>query len=139
EAIAAAAASKDGVIAYFSSVGPTPISLQLKPDVTAPGVAILSSVPRREGSWTTLSGTSMAAPHVAGGAALLRQRHPDWTVAQIKSALVLTADPVRDDAGREISVLREGSGQIDLPRADNPLVFASPTNVTFPVNGGAKA
>jgi hypothetical protein len=80
----------------------------------------------------------MASPHVAGGAALLKERHPDWTVAQIKSALVLTGTPVRDDSGREISVLREGGGQVNLPRADNPLVFAAPTNVTFPVNGGAR-
>jgi hypothetical protein len=60
-------------------------------------------------------------------------------VAQIKSALVLTGIPVRDDAGHEVSVLREGGGEVDLPRADNPLVFAAPTNVTFPVNGGEKS
>ena len=85
------------------------------------------------------AGTSMASPHVAGGAALLKQRHPDWSVAQIKSALVQTADPVRDKSGREISVLREGGGLINLVRADTPLIFASPTSITFPVNGGAKA
>ena len=67
-----------------------------------------------------MSGTSMAAPQVSGAAALLMQRHPDWTVAQIKSALVQTGDPVRDDSGREVSVLREGGGLIDLVRADDP-------------------
>ena len=132
----AATTSSDG-IADFSSGGPTPVSLQLKPDVSAPGVGITSSLPPDQGGpWGQLGGTSMASPHVAGGAALLKERHPDWTVAQIKSALVLTATPVRDGSGREISVLREGGGQVDLPRADDPLVFAAPTNVTFPVNGG---
>ena len=82
------------VIASFSSGGPTPISLQMKPDVTAPGVSVLSSVPARDGSWAAWSGTSMASPHVAGAAALLKQIHPTWTVAQIKSALVLTGTPV---------------------------------------------
>src|SRR5262249_44357315 len=130
EAISAAAATKGDVIAPFSSSGPTPISLQLKPDVTAPGVLILSSVPKRENLWAQFSGTSMASPHVAGAAALLRQRHPDWTVAQIKSALVLTGGPVFADAARtkEAATTREGGGMINLPRADNPLVFADPTS-----------
>jgi subtilisin family serine protease len=117
-------------IASFSSSGPTPLSLQLKPDVTAPGVDILSSFPHNE--WTELAGTSMATPHVAGAAALLRQRHPGWTVAQIKSALVSTGDPVRSQtSSAEVPVLREGGGRIDLVRADNPLVFIDPTNVAF--------
>jgi subtilisin family serine protease len=136
-AITVAAATKGGVIAPFSSAGPTPVSLRLKPDVTAPGVAIFSSVPTRQGTWTQLQGTSMAAPHVAGAAALLKQRHPGWTVAQLKSALAQTGDPVRDDTGAEASPLREGGGMVDLPRADTPLIFASPSSVTFPVNGGA--
>src|SRR5207247_10392112 len=77
--------------ADFSSVGPSTLSLRLKPDVAAPGVDVLSSVP---GGWASVSGTSMASPHVAGAAALLRERHPDWTVADVKSALVETGNGV---------------------------------------------
>ena len=72
----------------------------------------------------------MAAPHVAGAAALLRQRHPGWTVAQIKSALVLTGNPVSGGTG-EVPPTREGGGMIWLPRADNPLVFASPSSFSL--------
>jgi hypothetical protein len=118
-------------VAGFSSIGPTPYSLQLKPDVTAPGVNILSSLPGA--SWGLLSGTSMAAPHVAGAAALLKQRHPSWTVAQIKSALMLTGDAAYadDEATKEATPLQQGGGRINLPRADAPLVFASPSSLSF--------
>jgi subtilisin family serine protease len=127
--VAAVTPDRRPLLASFSSAGPTPVSLQLKPDVSAPGVEILSSVPAREGSWSGFSGTSMAAPHVAGGAALLRQRHPTWTVEQVKSALVQTGAPV-EDAGN-VQPVREGGGLVDLQKADAPLVFASPTNVSF--------
>ena len=129
-AITAAAATKSGGIASFSSGGPTPYSLRLKPDVSAPGISILSSVPHRFGEWRYFDGTSMAAPHVAGAAALLLQRHPRWTVAQVKSALMLTGSPVA--AGKhEAAPTREGGGMIWLPRADQPLVFASPSSLSF--------
>jgi subtilisin family serine protease len=117
-------------IADFSSAGPTPVSLQLKPDVTAPGVNVLSSVPAHD--FETLDGTSMATPHVAGGAALLLQRHPTWTVPQVKSALASTGDEVHP-AGRsgEVSVLRQGGGRINLVRADQPLIFTNPTSLSW--------
>ena len=132
------AASSEGdagpadVIAGFSSSGPTPISLQMKPDVTAPGVDILSSLPGNQWSDHDWSGTSMASPHVAGAAALLKQRHAAWTVAQIKSALESTGDPVHPvGSTTEVTTLREGGGRIDLPRADNPLIFTDPTGLSF--------
>ena len=131
-AITVAAESEAGgaVVAPFSSGGPTPYSLRMKPDVTAPGVGVLSSVPRREGLWAEFSGTSMAAPHVAGAAALLHQRHPSWTVAQIKSALVQTGQPVLRGAV-EAESTRQGGGTVDLVRADAPLLFASPTGLSL--------
>jgi subtilisin family serine protease len=115
-------------VAYFSSGGPTPLSHLLKPDVTAPGVDVLSSVPAHD--FDTLDGTSMAAPHVSGGAALLLQRHPGWTVEQVKSALSSTGAQVHPTgATGEVSVLREGGGRIDLVHADRPLIFTNPTSV----------
>jgi len=116
------------VHADFSSVGPTTISLRLKPDVAAPGVDVLSSVP---GGWASFSGTSMAAPHVAGAAALLAQRHPEWTVAQLKSALVQTGVDALDERGNLAAPQFQGGGVIALARADRPLVFAEPTGISF--------
>jgi subtilisin family serine protease len=119
------------VVASFSSAGPTPLSLRLKPDVAAPGTSILSSFP--DGRWGQLSGTSMAAPHVAGAVALLLQRHPDWTVEQVKAALVGTGRPANADESRttEAGPTRVGGGVVDLVRADAPLVFASPSSLSF--------
>jgi subtilisin family serine protease len=130
--ISAAAATRSGVIASWSSGGPTPLSLRLKPDVTAPGVSILSSVPAREGTWDSFSGTSMASPYVAGAAAILLQQHPDWTVAQVASALVQTGTPVHDSqGGKESDATREGGGMVDLDAAQNPLLFAAPHALSF--------
>jgi subtilisin family serine protease len=135
-AITVAAESMTGPsIASFSSAGPSPLSLRMKPDVTAPGVSVVSSVPRRDGLWSPLSGTSMAAPHVAGAAALLRQRHPSWTVAQVKSALVQTGNPVFGRGRVEAASTREGGGSVNLPKADVPLLFAEPTGISFGLLG----
>ena len=82
--------SEGGVPASFSSRGPTWLG-GLKPDIAAPGEGILSPVP---GGYAIWSGTSMASPAVAGAAALLLQRHPAWTPADVKAALALTARPV---------------------------------------------
>ena len=130
DAITVGAVSKSLTIASFSSSGPTPISLEMKPDVAAPGLDITSSVPAREGTWASFSGTSMASPHVAGAAALLLQRHPDWTVAQVKSALVLTGKPA-PSAQTEYPTTRTGGGLIQVPAANNPLVFAAPADLSF--------
>jgi subtilisin family serine protease len=130
KAITAAAVTKGAVVADFSGGGPNGIDLGFKPDVSAPGVNIYSSVPN---GWDTFSGTSMASPHVAGAAALLLQRHPGWTPAQVKSALALTGRPVWTDATqrREVLPTRQGGGLIDVAAANDPLVFAAPTAVSF--------
>jgi minor extracellular serine protease Vpr len=122
--------ANSGLIASFSSRGPAPYSLALKPDVSAPGVDIVSPIPGGYGTW---SGTSMASPAVAGAAALLHQRHPGWTPAQIKSALVLTARPVFNDTAHKhpTSVLAAGGGMIDVQAADAPGLFAEPSGISF--------
>ena len=118
-------------MAGFSSAGPTPISLRLKPDVVAPGTSILSADPE---GWRTSSGTSMAAPHVAGAAALLLQRHPEWTPEDVKAALTVTARAVT--AGGVVSrPIRAGAGVVDVAAADQPLVRPTPTGVSFGLVG----
>jgi subtilisin family serine protease len=114
-------------VASFSGSGPTPLSLRLKPDVAAPGVGVLSSVP---GGWNALSGTSMAAPRVSGTLALLIERHPDWTVADLKAAVIGTASPARDD-GRPARPVRAGGGVVDAVAADDPIVLADPASLSF--------
>ncbi|XP_077248388.1 subtilisin-like protease SBT3.9 [Tasmannia lanceolata] len=90
-------------VAYFSSRGPSSISpAVLKPDIAAPGVSILAAYPPPSGTedWDGFSfdtGTSMACPHVAGIAALIKSLHKDWTPAAIKSAIVTTASQTGTD------------------------------------------
>ena len=84
-------------LADFSSRGPVTETWEIKPDIVAPGVAINSTIP---GGYLSLQGTSMAAPHVAGACALIKQAHPEWTPEQIKAALMNTAKPLtRGEAG----------------------------------------
>jgi subtilisin family serine protease len=84
-----------GTVSSFSSWGAPP-DLSFKPDLAAPGGNIWSTVPIAAGSYANYSGTSMASPHVAGAAALIRQAHPAWTVQQVKTALSNTAVLVQD-------------------------------------------
>ncbi|CAN6219361.1 unnamed protein product [Urochloa humidicola] len=110
------------MVATFSSRGPNHIVPEiLKPDVIAPGTNILAAWPSetplthadgdtRSSSFNIISGTSMACPHVAGVAALLKQKHRDWTPAMIRSAIVTTATTL-DSHGRPImDNARRGGG-----------------------------
>ncbi len=114
-------------VASFSSAGPTPISLRLKPDVVAPGTSILSSQPA---GWGLSSGTSMAAPHVSGAVALLLQRHPSWSPAEVKAALTVTAKPLAGGDG-PVGPTRAGAGLVDVAAADVPAIRPTPTAVSF--------
>ncbi len=81
------------MVADFSSGGPRNGDSVLKPDLTAPGVDVFSTLLGTGNGGAFLSGTSMAAPHVTGVAALARQAHPTWGVAELKAAIVGTSDP----------------------------------------------
>ncbi|MFJ9536752.1 S8 family serine peptidase [Streptomyces sp. NPDC101225] len=100
--------------AYFTSAGPRHGDNALKPDLCAPGVDILaarSQLVDGSGYYTTMSGTSMATPHVAGVAALLAQEHPDWNGAQLKDALMSTS------ARLDASAYLLGAGRVSVPAA----------------------
>jgi subtilisin family serine protease len=126
---------RGGTITSFSSAGPTVFGHRLKPDVSAPGGQILSSTPPRAtgSTFSVFDGTSMAAPHVAGAAALLLELHRGWTPRQVKSALVSTATPAWADTAqtKEASVLLGGGGIIDLPAASDPRLFTDPSSLSF--------
>lgn len=106
------------VLAGFSSRGPSQFDL-LKPDYTAPGVNILAAGFDGPGHYVFMGGTSMSSPHGAGAAALLMQRHPTWTTAEIKSALALTAwqELIKEDGATPADFFDMGSGRIDLSMA----------------------
>lgn len=93
QAIGVGATDSNDVIASFSSRGPScpTFGSEIKPEVSAPGVNILSSVPNTTNSYSYYSGTSMAAPHVAGTVALLRSAKPSLTVDEIETILKLTS------------------------------------------------
>ncbi|MEV0431360.1 S8 family serine peptidase [Micromonospora sp. NPDC050495] len=126
-ALTVGATSKTDTLAGFSSRGPRLGDHAVKPEITAPGVNIIAA--RAAGTtmgrpvddrYTTASGTSMATPHVAGAAAILAQRHPDWTGAQLKAALIGSSK----DNG--YTVWEQGAGRLDVGRAVQQTILATP-------------
>ncbi|WP_066072971.1 S8 family serine peptidase [Neobacillus soli] len=123
-------------LADFSSRGPVTGTWEIKPDIVAPGVAINSTVP---GGYLSLQGTSMAAPHVAGACALIKQAHPDWTPVQIKAALMNTAKPLastgESTAGMHQNgyyrTYEQGAGRIQVDDAVQSTSLVTPSSVRF--------
>jgi len=115
------------------------VDFRIKPDVMAPGVNVLSSIPVSfcggNPCFAFFQGTSMATPHLAGSAAVVRQQHPDWSAAQIRSAVVNTADQgvVKTfDTGaiaNDPNVI--GSGRENLLAAVNSRLALDPVSVSF--------
>ncbi|GII79468.1 peptidase [Sphaerisporangium rufum] len=117
-ALTVGAVDRDDALASFSSRGPR-LDDAPKPDITAPGVGIAAA--RAAGTtmgdpvderYIAASGTSMATPHVAGAAAILKQRHPGWTAGRLKDALVSTAATIDGQTVHE-----QGGGRLDVARA----------------------
>ncbi|NLY54874.1 MAG: S8 family serine peptidase, partial [Firmicutes bacterium] len=128
-----------------SSMGPTPM-LNIKPDVSAPGTSIVAAYPYpapgedpdanaflgEDGAWyISLTGTSMATPHVAGVAAILLQANPDWTPEQVKLAIMNTATDIKHSTGESFRPIEQGAGMVNVLRALNPNVFIKPGSLAF--------
>ena len=113
-ALTIAATDDDDDLAPFSSRGPRGLDDGLKPDMAAPGVGITaarSQYSSGSGLFKTLSGTSMATPHVAGAAAILVGAHPDWSASRLKSALMSSAVEL------DYTAYEVGTGRLDIPAA----------------------
>ncbi len=132
----------DAILANFSSRGPVDVSYRIKPDVVAPGVNVLSSIPMSfcdntaEGCWAFFSGTSMSSPHLAGMSAVVLDAHPAWQAWQVRSAIVNTADQngvkqTLDPTKVETNVQYVGSGMADLDAAVGATVALSRPSVSF--------
>jgi subtilisin family serine protease len=127
-ALTVASMTKAGAVSDFSTRGPRTVDAAMKPEIAAPGSDIVAA--QAHGTHVSMSGTSMASPHIAGAAAILAGQHPDWTGAQLKSALVSTSSPVN------ASVYEVGSGRADIAHAISSTVQVSPAavsaNLTWP-------
>ncbi|MFC8643560.1 S8 family serine peptidase [[Kitasatospora] papulosa] len=123
-ALTVAAVDKQDRRADFSSMGPLVRSYGLKPDLSAPGVDINAaasrSVPGIDGMYQSMSGTSMATPHVAGAAAVLKQRHPEWSGQRIKDALMSSSKLLPGHTPYE-----QGTGRLDVKAAVDTAIEAT--------------
>jgi minor extracellular serine protease Vpr len=137
-------------LAGFSSQGPTKVDFAVKPDVTSVGVNVLSSItcvnkgpdcPGDGSGWAFFQGTSMSTPHIAGSAAVLLGLHPDWSPAQIKSALVNRADLVIKDAitgTHDVGPTAQGTGRENLSVSADATTWMDPVSASFgKVTGGS--
>ena len=125
-ALTVGAVDAEDRLAAFSARGPRYLDDGVKPDITAPGVGIVAALNHGpvEGPYIARSGTSMAAPHVAGAAAILAGKHPSWTAAQLKAVLMGTAVP-----STTATVYEQGAGRVDLARAVNQPVHSTTANL----------
>jgi subtilisin family serine protease len=132
-ALTVGAVDKRDQMASFSSRGPRMGDSAIKPDLVAPGVDIVAA--RAAGTslgdivdadYISMSGTSMATPHVTGAAALLAEQHPDWRAEQIKSALVATTDHLDGPA-----LADQGTGRVDVATAVSQQVLPTTSSLAF--------
>lgn len=129
-----------GLISPFSSFGPSP-DLGIKPDLGAPGGFIRSSIPIEQGIYAFNAGTSMAAPHVAGAAALLLQARPNTPSNAVRDILQNNAvpRPYPGNQGLVEAVHRQGAGMIDVPAAVTATTRITPAALSLGEVEGATA
>jgi subtilisin family serine protease len=149
-------AAQGDLLADFSSRGPSATYLgSLSPGISAPGVDIFAAFADEHPfdpdsalsrDWAIESGTSMASPHVAGSMALVRQAHPDWSAAEVQSALQMTAAQTVTygatdwSPGKPAGSYRAGAGRVDVLAAVNAGLVMDESAANFgwanPENGG---
>ena len=115
-------------VAYFSSRGPVS-PFYIKPDLVAPGAFINTT--DINGDYKISSGTSFAAPHVAGTAALILQKNPELTPQEVKSILMTTSEIVYDQFDDRFPIEVSGNGRIDVSKAINAELIILPPNLIF--------
>lgn len=144
---AAALPNTPDVLGDFSSRGPAGAFDLVKPDLTAPGVNVLAvvsgtTITGSENALDLYNGTSMASPHQAGAAGLLRQAKPTWTVPEIKSALMMTArqEVFKEDSVTPANAFDMGAGRIQVDQALRAGLVMNETIANFiaanPATGG---
>jgi len=115
-------------VAYFSSRGPVS-PFYIKPDLVAPGAFINTT--DTDGNYKISSGTSFAAPHVAGAAALILQKNPELTPQELKSILMTTSEIVYDQFDDRFPIEVSGNGRIDVSKAISADLIILPPNLIF--------
>jgi len=115
-------------VAYFSSRGPVS-PFYIKPDLVAPGAFINTT--DIDGNYKISSGTSFAAPHVAGTAALILQKNPELTPQEVKSILMTTTDIVYDQFNDRFPINVSGNGRVNASNAINAELIIVPPNLIF--------
>lgn len=122
-------------IADFSSRGPVTETWMIKPDLSAPGVNILSTVPTHNSEdphgYAAFQGTSMASPHVAGAAALIVEAQPDWDQQQVKAALMNSAETLYDNEGNRYPHNTQGAGSLRVFDAITTETLVAPGSYSF--------
>jgi minor extracellular serine protease Vpr len=121
-------------VAHFSSRGPVS-PFYIKPDIVAPGAYINTT--QNNGGYNFTSGTSYAAPHVSGAAALLIQKNPGIHHHEIKSLLLTTVEPVSDAYGLEFSLNDAGTGRLNIARAIDATLVIQPPHFVLNISSDA--
>ncbi|NLS41755.1 peptidase S8 [Bacillus subtilis] len=122
-------------VADFSSRGPVMDTWMIKPDISAPGVNIVSTIPTHNPEhpygYGSKQGTSMASPHIAGAVAVIKQAKPKWSVEQIKAAIMNTAVTLKDGDGEAYPHNAQGAGSARIMNAIKADSLVSPGSYSY--------